>query len=131
MHRSIKGDVMDQGTNHRPFALTILATSLGFALVQLDVSSINVALARMGADLQTNVVGLQWVVDAYALAFACLLLSAGALGDQIGARRTFIGGLLLFTAASAGCGLASPFFAYMERDRVPTVLRNPDTLECV
>lgn len=97
---------MDQGTNHRPFALTILATSLGFALVQLDVSIINVALARMGADLQTNVVGLQWVVDAYALAFACLLLSAGALGDQIGARRTFIGGLLLFTAASAGCGLA-------------------------
>ncbi|MBV8898663.1 MAG: MFS transporter [Verrucomicrobia bacterium] len=94
-------------TIKRPhFGLTILATSLGFALVQLDVSVINVALARMGMDLHTGVAALQWVVDAYALAFACLLLSAGALGDQIGARKTFIAGLLLFIAASAGCGLA-------------------------
>jgi len=60
----------------------------------------------MGSDLHAGVAALQWVVDAYALAFACLLLSAGVLGDQIGARRTFIAGLLLFTAASAGCGLA-------------------------
>jgi len=86
--------------------MMVLAASLGFALVQLDVSVINVALARMGADLHTGIAGLQWVVDAYALAFAGLLLSAGALGDQIGARKTFIFGLLVFTAASAGCGLA-------------------------
>lgn len=94
-------------TNQRPpFWPTILATSFGFALVQLDVSVINVALARMGLELHTGVAGLQWVVDAYALAFACLLLSAGALGDQIGARRTFVAGLLLFTAASGACGVA-------------------------
>src|SRR5947209_7850089 len=98
---------MHQPGKHPPgFGLTILATSIGFALVQLDVSIINVALARMGTDLQTDIAGLQRVVDSYALPFASLLLSAGALGDQIGARKTFVGGLLLFTAASVGCGLA-------------------------
>jgi MFS transporter, DHA2 family, methylenomycin A resistance protein len=81
---------MRQRVNRPHFGLTILTTSLGFALVQLDVSVINVALARMGVDLRTGVSGLQWVVDAYALAFACLLLSAGALDDQIGARKTFV-----------------------------------------
>ena len=86
--------------------LTILATSLGFVLVQLDVSIVNIALARIGADLGTPVAGLQWIVDSYALAFAALLLSAGALGDQIGARKGFIVGFAAFVAASLGCGLA-------------------------
>jgi MFS transporter, DHA2 family, methylenomycin A resistance protein len=87
-------------------SLTILATSLGFVLVQLDVSIVNIALAKIGADLGTTVAGLQWVVDSYALAFAALLLSAGALGDQIGARKGFIIGFAAFVAASLGCGLA-------------------------
>jgi len=86
--------------------LTILATSLGFVLVQLDVSIVNIALAKIGADLGTAVAGLQWIVDSYALAFAALLLSAGALGDQIGARKGFIVGFAAFVAASLGCGLA-------------------------
>ena len=86
--------------------ITTLTMSLGFLLVQLDVSIVNVALADMGATVQTGVTGLQWVVDAYALTFAALLLSAGALGDRIGARRTFITGLSLFLAASLGCALA-------------------------
>ena len=86
--------------------LTILAASLGFVLVQLDVSIVNIALAKIGADLRTPVSGLQWVVDAYALAFAALLLSAGALGDQFGARKGFNIGFAIFVAASLGCGLA-------------------------
>jgi MFS transporter, DHA2 family, methylenomycin A resistance protein len=86
---------------------TILATSLGFVLVQLDVSIINIALSKIGADFGTGVAGLQWVVDSYALAFASLLLSAGALGDQVGARKTFVIGFGLFVLASVGCGLAS------------------------
>ena len=90
----------------RKIAVTILATSLGFVLVQLDVSIINVALAKIGADFGTGIVGLQWVVDSYALAFASLLLSAGALGDQIGARKAFVVGFGLFVLASLGCGLA-------------------------
>jgi MFS transporter, DHA2 family, methylenomycin A resistance protein len=86
--------------------LTVFATSLGFVLVQLDVSIINVSLAAIGARLDIGILGLQWVVDAYALAFASLLLSTGALGDRIGHRRMFILGLALFTGASAACGLA-------------------------
>ena len=86
--------------------LTILATSLGFVLVQLDVSIVNIALAKLGADLGAAVAGLQWVVDSYALAFAALLLSAGALGDQIGARKGFTTGFATFVAASLACGLA-------------------------
>jgi MFS transporter, DHA2 family, methylenomycin A resistance protein len=88
------------------FALTVFATSLGFVLVQLDVSIINVALPSIGANFQTGTIGLQWVVDAYVLTFAALLLSTAALGDRIGPRRMFILGLAIFTAASALCGLA-------------------------
>ena len=65
----------------------VVATSLGFFLVQLDVTIVNVALDRMAAGLATGVAGLQWVVNAYTCSFAALLLSAGALGDRWGARR--------------------------------------------
>lgn len=85
----------------------IAAMSLGFALVQLDVSIVNVALARIGEEIGTGVTGLQWVVDSYTIAFASLLLAAGALGDRIGARKAYIGGLALFALASLGCGLAT------------------------
>lgn len=88
------------------FAVTTLTMSLGFLLVQLDVSIVNVALASIADSIHTGVTGLQWIVDSYALAFASLLLSAGALGDRVGARRTFIGGLALFLLGSLGCGLA-------------------------
>lgn len=100
-------DMHDTRKDLQPkIGMTILAASLGFVLVQLDVSIVNIALAKIGADLGTPVAGLQWVVDAYALAFAALLLSAGALGDQIGARKGFIIGFAAFVVASLGCGLA-------------------------
>lgn len=86
--------------------ITIVATSLGFVLVQLDVSIVNVALAEIGADLRTDVAGLQWVIDSYALTFASLLLFAGTLADRSGARKAFMGGFGLFVAASLICGLA-------------------------
>ena len=86
--------------------LTIAATSLGFVMVQLDVSILNVALARIGEAVATDIAGLQWVVDAYAIAFASLLLAAGALGDRFGARRVYISGFVVFVLASLGCGLA-------------------------
>ena len=86
--------------------LAVVATSFGFGLVQLDVSIVNVALARIGQDLSADVANLQWVVDAYAIAFASLLLGAGALGDRLGSRRIYVSGMALFTLASLGCGLA-------------------------
>jgi DHA2 family methylenomycin A resistance protein-like MFS transporter len=85
---------------------TLLATSLGFAVVQLDVSVVNVAITPIGADLGGGVAALQWMVNAYTLAFAGLILTAGALGDRIGAKRVFVAGFALFTLASAACGLA-------------------------
>jgi DHA2 family methylenomycin A resistance protein-like MFS transporter len=88
-------------------AWTVAATSFGFALIQLDVTIVNVALPRIGADLATGVAGLQWIVDAYALVFAALLLSAGFIGDRFGARRVYQAGLALFALASLGCGLAA------------------------
>ncbi|WP_408262194.1 MFS transporter [Paraburkholderia phytofirmans] len=85
----------------------VLATvSVGFVVTQLDVTIVNIALPKIGADLHANVAGLQWVVDAYTLAFAVLMLSAGALGDRFGARRLYAGGIVLFALASLACGLA-------------------------
>lgn len=96
----------EAGNTDRALPFITVATSLGFVLVQLDVSIVNVALANIDATLATGVAGLQWVVDAYALAFASLLLSAGALGDRIGPHRAFTSGFALFTLASLACGLA-------------------------
>ena len=75
-------------------------------MVQLDVTVVNVALARIGASFGGGVAGLQWVVNAYTIVFASLILTAGALGDRLGAKRLFIGGFWVFVAASMGCGAA-------------------------
>jgi DHA2 family methylenomycin A resistance protein-like MFS transporter len=98
-------DARPQGRRARP-GLALLATSLGFGVVQLDVSVVNVAVKPIGDELGGSLSGLQWVVGAYTVAFAALILSAGALGDRIGAKRVFTTGFVLFTAASIACGLA-------------------------
>jgi MFS transporter, DHA2 family, methylenomycin A resistance protein len=84
----------------------LIATSFAFVIVQLDVTIVNVALPQIQSRLHSTVSGLQWVVDAYTLAFAVLLISAGVLGDRFGSRRAYLAGFLVFTAASALCGLA-------------------------
>ena len=84
-----------------------IAASFGFALVQLDVTIVNVALPRMASELGASVSALQWIVDAYALSFAVLLLLMGSLGDRWGARRMYLAGLGLFAVASLGCGLST------------------------
>lgn len=85
---------------------SLAAALLGFFIVTLDAVVVNVALPSIRRDLGGGMVGLQWVVDGYTLMFAALLLSAGAVTDRIGARRTFAIGLGLFVVASAACGLA-------------------------
>src|SRR5439155_18732344 len=79
---------------------------LGFFVITLDALVVNVALPAIGRDLGGGITGLQWVVDGYALMFAALLLSAGALSDRIGARQAYGVGLAVFVVASAACGLA-------------------------
>ena len=86
--------------------LPLLAVSLGYFMVILDATVVNVALPSVARDLGGGVSDLQWVVDGYTLVFAGLLLSAGSLGDRLGGRRVFEGGLWLFTIASAACALA-------------------------
>ena len=86
---------------------TLWAASLGFVVVLLDVSVVNVALDALRHEFATDVAGLQWVINAYTLVFAALLLTSGALGDRFGARRMFLLGFMVFTLASAACGMAS------------------------
>jgi DHA2 family methylenomycin A resistance protein-like MFS transporter len=89
-----------------PIALVIAATSIGFAVVQLDVSIVNVALPRLSIEFDASVGSLQWIIDAYSLTFAVLLLSAGAFGDRVGARRAYMIGLAVFAVASMICGIS-------------------------
>jgi len=80
--------------------------SLGYGVVQLDVTIVNTALNSIGTSLGGGVSELQWVVSAYTIAFAAFILTAGALGDRLGAKRIFMAGFAIFTAASVACALA-------------------------
>ncbi|MGC0313399.1 MFS transporter [Kitasatospora acidiphila] len=93
------------GARHQRRVLA--ATGVSYVVVLLDASIVNVALNGISGSLGAGIDGLQWVVNAYTLAFAGLLLTGGTLADRWGARRAYLAGLLLFTAASAGCGLAT------------------------
>ncbi|SFI30258.1 MFS transporter, DHA2 family, methylenomycin A resistance protein [Collimonas sp. OK307] len=84
----------------------LAATSLSYAVVILDTSIVNVALERISGALATDIAGLQWVVNAYILSFASLLLTGGTLADRYGARNVYLAGLAVFTLASAWCGVA-------------------------
>ncbi|WP_298239787.1 MFS transporter [uncultured Bradyrhizobium sp.] len=86
--------------------LTLAAMSLGYGVVQLDVTIVNTALDAMGKTLGGGVAELQWVVSAYTIAFAAFILTSGALGDRIGAKRVFMAGFAIFTAASLACALS-------------------------
>ncbi|CAB3798210.1 Multidrug resistance protein Stp [Paraburkholderia caffeinitolerans] len=88
-------------------ARVVGTVSVGFVVTQLDVTIVNIALARIATDLHANVARLQWIVDAYTLAFAVLMLSGGVLGDRYGARRMYAVGLVVFALASLACGLAA------------------------
>ena len=86
--------------------LTLTAALLGFALISLDASVVNVALPSIEDAFGGGMSGLQWVVDAYTLSFAALMLSTGAFADRAGASRAYAIGIALFTLASTACGLA-------------------------
>src|SRR3954463_720769 len=77
-------------------SLTLAAMSLGYGVVQLDVTIVNTALNAIGTSLGGGVAELQWVVGAYTIAFAAFILTAGALGDRLGAKRIFMAGFAVF-----------------------------------
>ncbi|MFN2550191.1 MAG: MFS transporter [Myxococcales bacterium] len=96
---------------------TLIAASFGLGMALLDVTAINVAVPSIREGLGTDVRGLSWVIDGYTLSFASLLLLGGGFGDRLGARRMFVAGLALFTAASALCG-AAPGIVWLVLARV-------------
>lgn len=84
----------------------LLALCVGYFMVILDTTIVNVALPALHDELGATVRTLQWVVDGYTLLFAALMLAGGALGDRLGARGVFQAGLAVFVLASIGCGVA-------------------------
>ena len=99
-----------KGTANSPVrgraAAALAAVCLGFFVIQLDVTIVNVALPAIQRDIGGSVAGLQWVLDAYTLALAAVMLTAGSAADRLGARRVFLLGLIAFTVGSAACAAA-------------------------
>jgi len=85
---------------------TLAVVCVTTAMLMLDIAVVNTALFSIADDLDAGLAGIQWVVDAYTLALASTVLGAGSLADRLGRRRVFLGGLVLFTAASAACAAA-------------------------
>src|SRR5712691_2759018 len=85
----------------------LAATILGSSMAFIDGTVVNVALPALQRSLHATVVDVQWVVEAYSLLLASLLLVGGSLGDHYGRRRIFIIGVVLFSVASLWCGLAA------------------------
>jgi EmrB/QacA subfamily drug resistance transporter len=85
---------------------TLAVVCAATAMLMLDIAVVNTALTDIATDLGTGLSGLQWVVDAYTLALASVVLTAGALADRLGRKRLFVTGLGIFTLASLVCGFA-------------------------
>ena len=85
---------------------TLMAVSVATIMLLLDITVVNTALPEIQRDLEASFTDLQWVIDAYALTLAAVVLTAGSLADRLGRRRVFAAGLVVFTVASLLCGLA-------------------------
>lgn len=90
---------------HGPWVL--VAAILGSSMAFIDGTAVTVALPAIQLDMQATASQIQWVIESYALFLGSLLLTGGSLGDLLGRRRVFLAGVVVFAAASVGCGLAS------------------------
>ena len=88
-----------------PWAVLVVV-SLGFFMTLLDLTIVNIAIPNMIARLHASLDDVLWVLNAYALVLAVLVITAGRLGDLIGPRAMFAAGITVFTLASAACGFA-------------------------
>jgi EmrB/QacA subfamily drug resistance transporter len=98
------GRSRDRGEPHKTW--TVILASLGVFMTALDTLVVTTSLPALRIDLHASLQSLEWTVNAYNLAFACLLLTGAALGDRFGRRRMYTLGLLLFTGASAAAALS-------------------------
>src|SRR4030081_2352666 len=113
---------------------TLAAVAFGLFMIMLDNTIVNVALPSIERSLHMSISSLEWIVTAYALTFAALLITGGKLGDLYGRRKMFIAGLVVFTLASLACGLA-PSAGFLIGARavqgVGAALMNPATLSII
>jgi EmrB/QacA subfamily drug resistance transporter len=86
---------------------TLAVVCLATAMLMLDIAVVNTALPRIAVDLHSGLTGIQWIVDAYTLALATVVLTAGSVADRVGRRLVFAAGMGLFTVTSLACALAS------------------------
>ena len=100
----LAGSEESTGTRNGPWIL--VATILGSRMIFIDGTVVNVVLLSLQSGFHASLADVQWVVESYALFLAALLLMGGALGDRFGRRRIFSLGLVVFSVASAWCGLA-------------------------
>src|SRR5256884_2194310 len=114
--------------------VTLAAVSFGLFMIMLDNTVVTVALPTMQRALHVSISQLEWVVIAYALTFASLLITGGKLADLYGRRRIFVFGLAIFTLSSLACGLA-PSAGFLIGARavqgVGAALMNPATLSII
>src|ERR671923_1103877 len=109
---------------------TLVAVAFGLFMIMLDNTVVNVALQSIREDLHMSVSSLEWIVNAYFLTFAVLMLTGGKLADLLGRRRIFIAGLVVFTATSLACGLATSggmLIAFRAVQGVGAAMMNPAT----
>jgi EmrB/QacA subfamily drug resistance transporter len=99
------GPPVVEKTKHSPW-LILFAMCLGFFMILLDTTIVNIAIPDMSTGLHATLDDVLWILNAYVLVFAVLLITAGRLGDLYGPKKLFIVGLVLFTLASAACGFA-------------------------
>jgi EmrB/QacA subfamily drug resistance transporter len=114
--------------------ITLAAVAFGLFMIMLDNTVVNVALPAIERDLHVSISSLEWVVTAYALTFAALLITGGKLGDLYGRKRIFIVGIAVFTLSSLACGLA-PSAGFLIGARavqgVGAALMNPASLSII
>src|SRR6266540_4703292 len=95
-----------EGENAREKVIVLFTMCFALAMAMLDNTVVNVALPTISRELGAGVSELQWIVDGYVLVFASLLLTGGIAGDRYGRKKIFLAGLVIFTLASALCGLS-------------------------
>ncbi|HWB36231.1 MAG TPA: DHA2 family efflux MFS transporter permease subunit, partial [Rugosimonospora sp.] len=114
--------------------LVLVTLCLGFFMILLDTTIVNVAIPALSDGLGADLSSLLWVLNAYILVYAVLLITAGRLGDLYGPKLLFMAGLVVFTAASAACGFAqSPtqLIVYRIIQGVGGALLTPQTLSVI